>query len=299
MIIPKVLHRVWLHESPQSIPDESKRYWDKWHKLHPEWELRTWDGTEFDLRLQHIFDVLPNMGARADLLRYEILMREGGVYVDTDVEPMQNIEPLVGEMTAFCGKHGAGCGNFFLGATAAHPGVDALLKLFEKQRTAEEYARISRMDTYRLTGPDLLTHVFHSRWDVSMIEWRLACDTEAGVYTRHHRSGLWVKEASAVGKNKPFTTIEKLKIGAGAMKEVVKTRLGVGTANPTIVEERRKICEACVHGQQCGPGLKKLCCGALSDAFDSNTTACGCVIEEKVMRADQECPYGKWGVDPS
>jgi hypothetical protein len=43
-------------------------------------------------------DLLPScscLGQQSDLVRYEVLLREGGVYVDTDMECVRNIETLI------------------------------------------------------------------------------------------------------------------------------------------------------------------------------------------------------------
>ena len=41
---------------------------------------------------------------KADVLRYEVLYAHGGVYLDTDVEYLRNIEPLLAGCDAFIGE---------------------------------------------------------------------------------------------------------------------------------------------------------------------------------------------------
>lgn len=46
-------------------------------------------------RLRKIYDALPNVGMKSDLLRYLILADEGGVYSDTDVEALRPIDTWI------------------------------------------------------------------------------------------------------------------------------------------------------------------------------------------------------------
>ena len=45
----------------------------------------------------------PTYAKRSDVWRYEILDRQGGVYLDTDFEPVKNLEPLIEDKIAFAG----------------------------------------------------------------------------------------------------------------------------------------------------------------------------------------------------
>ena len=83
-MIPKTLHRVWLGPKP---PDDT--YLDGWRKACPGWEIRTW--TDRDLEGIDVPYVREAYAAKkwafvADYLRLLALEREGGVYLDTDVE---------------------------------------------------------------------------------------------------------------------------------------------------------------------------------------------------------------------
>lgn len=108
-VIPKTLHFIWLGPSP--FPIQSVRKIKLWKKAHPDWELFFWTDSRYSplpvegmqrrlvtelpfALLSEEFYESDNWGEKSDLLRYEILYREGGVYVDHDVECLQPIDPF-------------------------------------------------------------------------------------------------------------------------------------------------------------------------------------------------------------
>ena len=126
--IPKIFHQVWLGD--KSFPAEAQAYQETWRRLHPDWEWRLW--TEADLGGFESRWALTNaahLSQRSDIIRYEVLRRFGGVYLDTDVECRRNIEPLLQGVTAFAGRERGDilCGAV-LGGIAGHPLFDALVR---------------------------------------------------------------------------------------------------------------------------------------------------------------------------
>ena len=84
--IPKVFHQIWVGKKP--FPEKYKRWQATWKNV-PGWEYKLWTDKEvasFPLINRELYENEKSMGARADLLRIEVLYREGGVYIDTDFE---------------------------------------------------------------------------------------------------------------------------------------------------------------------------------------------------------------------
>lgn len=103
MVIPKLLHRIWLGDQPMDLEDQ--RWWERWRELHPSWELRTWGEQDLvKLGCGPAWELSCNPGYRSDVGRLHLLSRIGGVYVDTDVEPLQSLEPLLQHVTSFAGS---------------------------------------------------------------------------------------------------------------------------------------------------------------------------------------------------
>jgi hypothetical protein len=128
--IPRTLHRVWVGAAP--MPAEYEHFGETFGRHHPGWEMRTW--TDGDLPGLDI-DVALRERARtpselSNLMRYEVLRRYGGVYVDTDVECLRPLTPLLRGVDAFAALECPGrVGNAVLGAVPSHPVFERAARL--------------------------------------------------------------------------------------------------------------------------------------------------------------------------
>jgi FkbM family methyltransferase len=99
------------------------QYAATWLRLHPDWEMRLW--TDANLPKLHnagIYSSTQNLAQRADILRYEILLQFGGVYIDVDFECLKNIEQLVADVTYFYGDQLPATPNIsIIGCVPHHP----------------------------------------------------------------------------------------------------------------------------------------------------------------------------------
>src|SRR6266516_4079263 len=92
--IPRLFHWIWF--GPQPLPEQHRRWIDGWLALHPGWEHRLWtDANRPTFLNEPQFLAADNFAEMADIARYELLYRFGGVYVDTDTECLRSIEPLL------------------------------------------------------------------------------------------------------------------------------------------------------------------------------------------------------------
>ncbi len=94
--IPKIIHMVWLG-SP--LPETFQKYIDSWVEKHVgrDWQFKLWtdeDVKTFPLINQKFYDATDNYGVKSDLLKWEIVYRYGGVYVDVDFECYQPLDVL-------------------------------------------------------------------------------------------------------------------------------------------------------------------------------------------------------------
>jgi hypothetical protein len=108
VIIPRIVHQVWL--GPDPLPDEFARYRETWREHHPSWDVRLWteDNLPPDLIRTEVYDRLRHPVERSDILRLELVYRYGGVYVDTDVECLRPIDPLLAGVSLFVERLNSG-----------------------------------------------------------------------------------------------------------------------------------------------------------------------------------------------
>lgn len=103
IIIPRKLHYMWLGGAPK--PDKLKYCIDSWKKYCPDFEIIEWNEDNYDICKNPYMKEAYEAGAYGfvpDYARLDILYREGGIYLDTDVEIIRNIDPLLYQ-EAFCG----------------------------------------------------------------------------------------------------------------------------------------------------------------------------------------------------
>ncbi len=115
--IPETIHFIWV--GPKEFPKESVKNVYSWIEKHPEFQVYFWTDRERNLphplmKVRYVQDFdwhylkkqfleSDNYAEQSDLLRYEILYQEGGVYVDHDVECFQSLKDLIQSCDLFCG----------------------------------------------------------------------------------------------------------------------------------------------------------------------------------------------------
>jgi mannosyltransferase OCH1-like enzyme len=97
-IIPKLLHMIWVGE--KEAPDYVGKHYDQWKALMPEWTVRLWTNAdlhegEFPPAIVLRIKEAKKGAQKADLMRYFIVYKYGGVYMDADVIPHRSLDPIL------------------------------------------------------------------------------------------------------------------------------------------------------------------------------------------------------------
>lgn len=84
--IPKIIHFIWLGSR---LPEWYYENIKKWQAKLPEFHILFWDDWHADdfiknKQSENLYNQSSNFGVKSDILRYEILNKIGGLYVDTD-----------------------------------------------------------------------------------------------------------------------------------------------------------------------------------------------------------------------
>jgi len=122
LLIPRVFHQVWVGSAP--FPADFGRYQQTWLDHNPGWELRFWteDNLPEGLRRPEAYERLRSPVERCDILRLELPLRYGGVYLDCDFECLRPIEGLIDGLDFFVADTEDGRVNHaIMGAVAGHP----------------------------------------------------------------------------------------------------------------------------------------------------------------------------------
>lgn len=206
-MIPKIIHAFWDGPEP---PEYIRDIWAKWRDLHPDWIFNLWDdATRPTLRHEELYRDVDRFSPkshvwqfRTDLLRYELLYDYGGVWVDSDLEPLRPIDDLL-DCEAFCARESdryVNCG--FIASVRRGAFVHDVLSKLRPRILSMPTARSNKQ-----IGPHLITDrvkhhpevrvlprelVYPYSWD--SLNWDGQHDADA--YTVHH----WHHKRTSEGK---------------------------------------------------------------------------------------------------
>jgi len=95
-MIPKVIHYCWFGGNP--LPKSAQKCIASWKKYLPDYEIKEWNESNFDV------NVIPYTAEAykskkyafvSDYARFWILYKYGGLYFDTDVEVIKNMDDII------------------------------------------------------------------------------------------------------------------------------------------------------------------------------------------------------------
>ncbi len=156
--IPKIIHQIWI--GPKKLPKKCIPLMKSWTRLHPDWEYKLWNNEDlksFKCFSGRAISSSKNIGSKVDILKYEILYRYGGVYIDADFESLQPLDILVENSKFFVGLFANDIiGNGIIGSIAQHPILKTLLEFFKKTE------RLSRNNPLKQTGPYIFSKYIKS-----------------------------------------------------------------------------------------------------------------------------------------
>jgi hypothetical protein len=223
---PSVVHFIWL--GPRPFPPESVENVRSWIAAHPAWTVKFWTDRDRDppcegmekhlvkdfqfLKLGKCFEESQNWGEKSDLLRYEILFQQGGVYADHDVECVKSFVGMHRGYDFFCALEtphepfvgrGVTCGNGIFGSRPRHPVMAAVIDLIaerwealgEKFRGKDAYSRteVVMQRTY-IAMTEAVEKAIGLEDNVDVIfpaAYFFAKSGMVSIYTRHLFAGAW------------------------------------------------------------------------------------------------------------
>lgn len=94
-MIPKLIHHIWIGNN--NLPEEFKKFLSGWKEVYYDFEFIFWDNKKIDLELI-VDDTISKyyygnykLAFKCDLLRFKILEKYGGIYIDVDTECLRKM----------------------------------------------------------------------------------------------------------------------------------------------------------------------------------------------------------------
>lgn len=218
-VIPKIIHQTW---KTQDVPEKYRTWVRSWKEKNPDFTYKLYDNDESRLLVAssypeflELYDSLPTGVQKADLFRYLVIHKFGGVYADLDTECQVPIADVLKGHQIILGKESNQVRfqalQWFFAATPRHP---AFLEIAEEiKKRMSNPAMVEKDERYAIskdklnakvlyqTGPWVFTDVMKKYIDSGEArihqECVFGCSTPnaqaPGVtqYVRHYFEGTW------------------------------------------------------------------------------------------------------------
>ena len=95
-MIPKIIHYCWF--GGNELPEKVRCCIDSWRRCCPDYEIIQWDESNYDVtknEYMHQAYLHKKWAFVSDFARLDIIFREGGIYLDTDVETVRSFDHLL------------------------------------------------------------------------------------------------------------------------------------------------------------------------------------------------------------
>lgn len=159
--IPKIIHQIWIGPKP------APKFMHTWQDNHPDWEYKLWDDKRIKDELypminQHLYDLYGQekeqiWNGRSNPVRYEILHKYGGVYIDADTISLRPIDEEFLENDFFAAymneqERGDRIATGVLGSVKGHPVMEKCICELNKHKQIQR-------PSFRFVGPVFFTDI--------------------------------------------------------------------------------------------------------------------------------------------
>jgi mannosyltransferase OCH1-like enzyme len=208
MTIPKIIHQTW---KTNKLDPKLKLFTDTWKKINPDFEHRFYNDHKC---FKFIYDNYPEYLdlyedlkpiEKADIFRYLVLHKYGGIYADIDTECFKPIGSLLElfKDSLITGYEYNKPIQYLQWFIACKKGNNAMIELVEEIKKRNKYKffmsfiKQNNKLTYWLTGPELYTKILQkTNSSVTVLQkGRLGSFDKTLIdnnsYIQHHFIGSW------------------------------------------------------------------------------------------------------------
>ena len=163
-MIPKVIHYCWFGGKP--LPKDAKKYIESWKKYLPDYEIKRWDESNFDVNMIPYTKeayAAKKYAFVSDYARFWILYNYGGIYFDTDVEVIAGMEDIIVEgpflgVESQCADQIAVNPGLGFGADAGMSAIKEIMTKYEQCHFIDDCGCISYKNIVEITSEYLVSY---------------------------------------------------------------------------------------------------------------------------------------------
>lgn len=216
---------MWFGKNP--MPRICGECIESWHKVLPsDWSFQFWNEDNYDVEVKNNFVLQAyrsgNYAFVSDYARWDILHRQGSVYVDTDVFLLKDITPLL-QNKAFAGLNNAGlfASGLILGAEPNLPIFAEMKAEYDRRNFLTKDGKPTYVTNIMVENDLLAQHnlkpdleIVQTVADITIYPTDYFCPynqsegtlkTTANTYAVHQFTGTWIPEErkAAQAKDNP------------------------------------------------------------------------------------------------
>jgi GT2 family glycosyltransferase len=164
MEIPKIIHQLWIGNKPAP-----SKFMQTWKDKHPDFKYIFWNEEEIKKRdlvfkCQEKIDEIEEINGKADIMRWEILYKFGGIFLDADSICIEPIDDELLSKKCFAGYEQEEVRNGLIATgTMGFPKKHPLVKKAIKWILNNEVSQLKgNMMAWQSVGPGLLTRMYNT-----------------------------------------------------------------------------------------------------------------------------------------
>lgn len=208
-MIPKKIHYCWF--GGKEKPEDVKKYIASWKKYCPDYEIKEWNESNFDIHendyCREAYEA-KKWAFVSDYVRVKVLYNHGGIYMDTDVELVQSFNSLLDDKVFMGFENDKMISTATIGSEAHNEFLNEILQAYSKRHFRNPDRSLNMM-----TNVQLITEILSQNYDLEAngkeqilppgihilpMEYFVAKDYWTGwiladstTYTIHHYDGNW------------------------------------------------------------------------------------------------------------
>lgn len=162
-MIPKIIHYCWFGGNPK--PESVKKYIESWRKYCPDYEIKEWNESNFNLNendyCKEAYEA-KKWAFVTDYVRLKALYEYGGIYMDTDVEVVKNFDDLLTYNSFMCFESPIAVSIGTFGSVKKLKLIEYLLNKYKGRHFQW------RDDNQMITNLDIVTQVLQKKYNLKL-----------------------------------------------------------------------------------------------------------------------------------